>query len=314
MYASRVPHSIFALLLVGLTGCIGTDFITDPLPVFDPKVEVTPAQVALELGDTVTLEATYYDDTGESVQGVAVAWQSSDAERASVDARGVVTAHALGQVQIVASVADSVHSAPVLLTVVADPNQVAQVTISPDSLTVQVGAQASLVVRAYNLSGDELGAESATWSSADPRIASVDAGGVVTALASGTTVITTLVDGVASPPAVVTVPGGSRTGSFTHKPGTSYRLSGSATLQEREDGTLDLSFSDDFSSSNGPNLVVYLSSTNSVNGRSLPLGNLQSTQGAQTYAVPSDVTLDAYDWVLIHCVPFNVTFGFAELR
>jgi Electron transfer DM13 len=30
--------------------------------------------------------------------------------------------------------------------------------------------------------------------------------------------------------------------------------------------------------------------------------------------VPAGVTLTTYNWVIIHCVPFNVTFGYAQLQ
>ena len=92
----------------------------------------------------------------------------------------------------------------------------------------------------------------------------------------------------------------------------SYDVEGTATLAELPDGGLVLRFGDDFKSSNGPNLAVYLSATNSVTSSSLKLGDLKATQGAQTYPVQAD--LDQYAYVIIHCVPFNVSFGSARLR
>ena len=84
-------------------------------------------------------------------------------------------------------------------------------------------------------------------------------------------------------------------------------------MLEQTDTGLQLRFLDSFSVSNGPDLHVYLSTENRVNGRSLDLGDLQSTRGAQTYTLPNTVEMDEFDYVLIHCLPFNVTFGFALL-
>ena len=110
------------------------------------------------------------------------------------------------------------------------------------------------------------------------------------------------------------VMGDSRTGMFVKKPGTSYNVKGTATLEKQGNANLILNFDNSFSSSNGPGLAVFLSSTNGRNSGSLNLGNLQRTSGSQDYSVPVNVALGDFDWVVIHCVPFNVTFGFAELN
>ena len=110
------------------------------------------------------------------------------------------------------------------------------------------------------------------------------------------------------------VMGESRTGMFVQKPGTSYNVSGTVTLEKQEDGTLVLHFDNGFSSSNGPGLGVFLSTTDGRNSSSINLGDLQRTSGAQSYPVPKNVELGTFDWVVIHCVPFNVTFGFAKLN
>ena len=70
---------------------------------------------------------------------------------------------------------------------------------------------------------------------------------------------------------------------------------------------------ENFSSSNGPDLKVYLSKekqpVNFVN-----LGSLKSTSGNQLYSIPSSVNIKDYRYALIHCQQFNHLFGFAELR
>lgn len=68
-----------------------------------------------------------------------------------------------------------------------------------------------------------------------------------------------------------------------------------------------------FSSSNGPDLKVYLSKEKqSVNFANL--GSLKSTSGNQLYAIPASVNAIDYKYALIHCQQYNHLFGFAQLR
>ncbi len=105
-----------------------------------------------------------------------------------------------------------------------------------------------------------------------------------------------------------------RTGTFTANPSTDYTVTGSAVLEKQPDGSLELRLGSDFVSSNGPRLEVYLSSSNAVNSGSISLGRLKQTSGVQTYRAPGGVQLTTYDWVIIHCVSFDVSFGYAQLR
>ena len=79
-------------------------------------------------------------------------------------------------------------------------------------------------------------------------------------------------------------------------------------------GGLAITLDSDFSSASGPALEVYLSHRRGNGPGAISLGPLQRTRGEQTYSVPDGVSLTDFDFVLIHCVPFNVTFGVAELE
>jgi hypothetical protein len=307
------PVASLLALLVG-AGCIGTDLVDDPPP--DPqaaRIEVTPLATALLTGDTLSLRATYYDTTGEADPGVAFAWSSSDDAVASVDAAGLVTARQPGQAMVYAE-GDGVVSSAAVLTVVADPAAVASIVVAPDTVRVERGAVQAVTATAYNLDGDALGGKVFTWSSSAPDVAAVDREGRAEALQPGTALIRAAAEGVESLPAVLYVGGQRRTGMFVKRPGTNYSLSGTATLQEQPGGALVLTLEDDFSVSNGPGLEVILSASSSVGSASISLGALQRTSGAQSYAVPAGVTLDTYRWVIIHCTPFNVSFGSAQLN
>ncbi len=68
-----------------------------------------------------------------------------------------------------------------------------------------------------------------------------------------------------------------------------------------------------FSSSNGPDLRVYLSKEmNPVNY--IDLGPLKATGGNQVYEIPGMPDLAQYKYALVHCRQFNHLFGWALLQ
>lgn len=67
---------------------------------------------------------------------------------------------------------------------------------------------------------------------------------------------------------------------------------------------------DNFSISGGPDLKVYLSKTNTPN-EFVNLGNLTA---ATIYAIPQNVVLSDYKYVLIHCQQYNHLFAVALLK
>ncbi len=122
---------------------------------------------------------------------------------------------------------------------------------------------------------------------------------------SDSTDVTVVVDTSASAPA--------RAGAFVGRD-DSHENTGSATLGPGGDGVFALTFSADFFVTAGPGLEVFLTPSDGVGPGSLGLGTLQTTRGAQTYTLSADATVGEYNWVLIHCVPFNITFGKARLQ
>lgn len=69
---------------------------------------------------------------------------------------------------------------------------------------------------------------------------------------------------------------------------------------------------EDFETDNGPDLNVYLRSSDDPNDY-LDLGDLEGNIGDQNYELPVDLDLDRYDLVDIWCVRFGVSFGSAVL-
>jgi hypothetical protein len=70
---------------------------------------------------------------------------------------------------------------------------------------------------------------------------------------------------------------------------------------------------DSFSSSNGPDLYVYLSKEiQPINY--ISLGRLQAVTGNQQYNIPGSPDFTQYKYALVHCQRYNHLFGSAELR
>ena len=78
-----------------------------------------------------------------------------------------------------------------------------------------------------------------------------------------------------------------------------------------EDGSNVLRL-EDFRSTNGPDLYVYLS-VDSRASEFLNLGTLKANQGNQNYAIPEGADLSEYNKVLVWCKAFGILFGSAEL-
>ena len=69
---------------------------------------------------------------------------------------------------------------------------------------------------------------------------------------------------------------------------------------------------ENFSTSNGPDLKVYLSTAASPSDY-ISLGDLKSTNGNQVYQIAGSPDFSVHRFVLIHCERYNHLYGSAEL-
>ncbi|MBL0884267.1 MAG: DM13 domain-containing protein [Chitinophagaceae bacterium] len=91
----------------------------------------------------------------------------------------------------------------------------------------------------------------------------------------------------------------------------SYTVTGNVRVYQK-DGKLILAL-ENFKSSNGPDLRVYLSKEmQPVNF--IELGRLKSVQGNQLYDIPGNPDFNTYKFAIIHCQQFNRVFGFASIK
>ena len=97
-----------------------------------------------------------------------------------------------------------------------------------------------------------------------------------------------------------------------------YMTSGAAML-ENKDGKHFVVFGDDFTTPNGPDLVVYLTKNTGPSTRQdvrdgIQLAPLKSVMGKQVYEIPEGVDVNQFNSVTIHCRAFNVPWSYAPLR
>jgi hypothetical protein len=101
--------------------------------------------------------------------------------------------------------------------------------------------------------------------------------------------------------------------------GLEHDTSGRALILETADGRRFLRF-EDFETSNGPDLVVYLSAKPATpgdwygyDGDVVDLGALKGNVGSQNYELPPDVDLGRYATAVVWCRRFEVGFAAATL-
>ncbi len=81
----------------------------------------------------------------------------------------------------------------------------ARITLEPSTASLLPGASAQFTARAFDTDNAELSGVIFAWETSDPRLARVDANGIVTAVAPGSVTITAIARGVRSAPATLTI-------------------------------------------------------------------------------------------------------------
>ncbi len=156
--------------------------ITITIPV--SGISISSESETLEIGETVTLEATVAPEN--TTEPTAVTWTSSDEAVATVSAEGVVTAVAPGHAVITAACGG--FSATCTITVNAPaPIPAESIVISEPSLSLKEGETSTLTATVLPEDADD---KTVTWTSSNELVATVSADGVVIAIAEGTAIIT----------------------------------------------------------------------------------------------------------------------------
>ena len=170
-------------------GKSGTTSVTiTPVPV--GSVTVAPPSATIRMSKTATLTATVKDSVGTVVTNRPVAWSSSNAAIATVNA-GVVTGVAVGTATITATSEGKSGTATINVTLMP----VATVVVSPATKAMLVTQTFPLGVTVTDSAGTVVTDRVVTWGSSNAAVATVSAAGVVTAVAAGTATITATSEG-----------------------------------------------------------------------------------------------------------------------
>ena len=197
---------------------------------------------------TATLKATETVQLSGSVlpanaSNKNLVWTTSDENIATVSESGIVTAVAVGEVTITAT-SQSTPDISATCQVSVVPTPVASITLSQTSVSLKATEMVSLTA---TVAPETATIKNVTWTSDNPKVATVDENGVITAVAVGEAVITAAAtDGsgvkatcsvavIATPAESVTIETPDKT---TFKAGESIKLNASVLPETTTDKTI----------------------------------------------------------------------------
>jgi hypothetical protein len=169
------------------------------------KVTTEPARIRMQLGQTTPLVVKALDASGREVANAVV--RVNMPRRSAAWADGQVTAFQVGEFSatIVATGAAGTPPVTVEIPVSIEWPPLKALEISAEPGTPYVGITIGHRAKGINADGSERPSAMVTWNSSNPRIASVDRFGFVTAVAPGTASIRATLDGTSAERAITVV-------------------------------------------------------------------------------------------------------------
>src|SRR5213594_526028 len=159
-----------------------------PSPVV--KVEITPAGGEIQIGQTLQLSARALDAGGQPVANARIYWFVGS-DNGEVDSTGLVTAGYAGPLRVgaVAAVMGSQGQQIGFAVYRILPEPPARVEVTPAPSKLVVGTRLTLSGAAYS-AHDDVRHDPVTFTSSNPRVASVSTEGVLRAVAPGRVTVT----------------------------------------------------------------------------------------------------------------------------
>jgi uncharacterized protein YjdB len=150
------------------------------------RIAMEPPQAQLtSKGASVTIRATPKDEKEQAVPDVQLAWSSSEASVATVDANGKVTAAKSGKAVITAKAGEISGTAQVNVSI-----PMSLVLTPPMVNLTGVGQSMQLQKTVKDDNGAAVVGQVVMFSSSDPNVAAVDNNGMVHAIGAGNAVVT----------------------------------------------------------------------------------------------------------------------------
>ena len=159
------------------------------------SVTVTPNAPTVKVGATQALAATLKDEQGNVLEGRAVAWTTSAANVATVNATsGVVTGVAAGTTTITATSEGKTGSTTVTVSAAVKPVDAIQLAPALDTLEAFSSELIGRILR--DADGNVLTGREIQWASSNPAVASIDpVTGMLTGVDRGTVTVTATSEG-----------------------------------------------------------------------------------------------------------------------
>ena len=153
------------------------------------SIELTAEQESIKVGETTTINAAVFP---ENATNKTLSWDSNDESIATVDQNGIVTGVGVGATDINARATDGSDCIQAIRIHVT-PTPVESLMIEPTgSTTLQATQSVQLIAKIHP---ENSTTRTATWSSSDESVATVDQNGIVTAHSTGSATITATAEG-----------------------------------------------------------------------------------------------------------------------
>jgi uncharacterized protein YjdB len=159
----------------------------DSVPV--AQISILPTVDSVEAGEVSnSFATTMLDKNGHVLSGRTATWTSANEAIATVDAQGRAHGVSVGQTTITAFADGKQATAGVRVII-----RLAQIIASPDSMDVPMTASKPIALQLIGPNGEAITGRVVTWASANTTVATVNAFGFVTGIATGTTNVTATV-------------------------------------------------------------------------------------------------------------------------
>jgi len=158
-------------------------FTVTVYPLAITGVTVSPYTITLNVNETETITATVLPTDAKDT---SVMWSSSNTSVATVSSDGVVTAKSPGQT-IITAAANADKTKVGICTVTVNTSSITGVAVTPANLLLKINETGQLTATVSPTNASD---KTVTWTSSNTSIATVSSGGLVTARAAGTVMIT----------------------------------------------------------------------------------------------------------------------------
>ena len=184
MRSSQPNIAKYARLTVAGLVSVACTTATDPVPIH--TITLQPQLDSVEIGETYSnWLVTMQDAAGVTITGRTLTWESSNPAVATIDASsGVVTGVAVGSSPIIVRAGGKLAQSSMKVL-----QPILSIVATPDSFDLPLNTSRNIAVQLVGPGGVAITNRVITWSSSSPTVAVVSSGGVVTAVAMGTTTI-----------------------------------------------------------------------------------------------------------------------------